>query len=568
MLALVLQLAALSVAIGSAGGNGAAVTSKNNINPLPVLRPPNQPLPVLPAFGPKAGCSLTGSRVYKSGAYCYPFHRFSITSILQSPAFKGCCRPCPEQFGLELGFLEISEKQKAKAMKRFHQWAAERHAVPPRSADGKASPESAFFQEHESADTGVGAQAKHNTMRQRKGGTTMSAATTKGRDAPAPTASKGGSATSKAGASGPPVTQSGDGRAPGSSGSKAGSASSKAGVKESPPVPPSGGGRASDMVRPTVPPPPKYDYSDDAARLGGATFGFGLTGLMPQGGGTTGMSLGGFVSGPQVELLLPCCKVCPEQFLMPASLSDVTTSFIENKEKDRSLESGMSRSTATGTATGGRKRSSDASREGWSSSSAKVGSNAKAGGPYHGGMTDMDTGYKRSACCNMCDKWTMAQQSSAAFIELMESGMGRKRAASASKRSRNGRDYSSHRRRGFVGALGAAAGNTALSALGHSMHGNTGSCCPMCPSLQTIMNSNVPADEAFGGPFGKALESEVVGMPLTNLEKDMLKQLAEEANMDTTAAGRDPGMAAAARARAAESLARANTAGKSRGKQI
>ena len=26
-----------------------------------------------------------------------------IGSILASPAFRGCCRPCPEQFGLELG---------------------------------------------------------------------------------------------------------------------------------------------------------------------------------------------------------------------------------------------------------------------------------------------------------------------------------------------------------------------------------------------------------------------------------------------------------------------------------
>ena len=71
----------------------------------------------------------------------------------------------------------------------------------------------------------------------------------------------------------------------------------------------------------------------------------------------------------------------------------------------------------------------------------------------------------------------------------------------------------------------------------------------------TILNGNVPADEAFGGPFGKSLESEVVGAPLTNLEEDMLEQLAEEANMDETAAARDPGIAAAARARAAKSLA-------------
>lgn len=164
----------------------------------------------------------------------------------------------------------------------------------------------------------------------------------------------------------------------------------------------------------------------------------------------------------------------------------------------------------------------------------------------------MDTGYKRSACCNMCDKKMMAQRSTSAFVELMEQGMGRKKRSTAFLSGMRNRILS---RRGFVGGLAAAAGNAAMSAVGGSMHENTGSCCPMCPSLQTILNGNVPADEAFGGPFGKALESEVVGAPLTNLETDMLRQLAEEANMDETAAARDPGMAAAARARAAASLA-------------
>ena len=96
-----------------------------------------------------------------------------------------------------------------------------------------------------------------------------------------------------------------------------------------------------------------------------------------------------------------------------------------------------------------------------------------------------------------------------------------------------------------------------MQAVGGDMYGNTGSCCPMCPSsLQTILNSNVPQDEAFGGPFGKSIGvGEVAGLPLTRLEEDMLRELAEESNMDTAAAARDPGMAAAARARAAASLA-------------
>ena len=155
---------------------------------------------------------------------------------------------------------------------------------------------------------------------------------------------------------------------------------------------------------------------------------------------------------------------------------------------------------------------------------------------------------------------TMAKNSRSSFVELMEQGMGRKkhRVSAFTSVVRDNimiEHRHSARRRGFVGSLAAAAANTAMSAVGANIHANTGSCCPMCPSLQTILNSNVPADEAFGGPFGKALESEVVGAPLTNLERDMLEQLAEEANLDGTAAARDPGIAAAARARAAASLA-------------
>ena len=39
-----------------------------------------------------------------------------------------------------------------------------------------------------------------------------------------------------------------------------------------------------------------------------------------------------FFIGPQAEKLLPCCKVCPEQFLMPQTLEDVSTSLIEIKK--------------------------------------------------------------------------------------------------------------------------------------------------------------------------------------------------------------------------------------------
>ena len=71
-------------------------------------------------------CGPSGSRQYKSGAYCYPYYKFTISSILNSPGFKGCCRPCPEQFGLELGLLDISPKQKQHVMHKFHQWSKTR----------------------------------------------------------------------------------------------------------------------------------------------------------------------------------------------------------------------------------------------------------------------------------------------------------------------------------------------------------------------------------------------------------------------------------------------------------
>jgi hypothetical protein len=80
----------------------------------------------MPAFGPTKECGPTGSRQYKSGAYCYPYYKFTISSILNSPGFKGCCRPCPEQFGLELGLLDISPTQKQHVMHKFKEWSKTR----------------------------------------------------------------------------------------------------------------------------------------------------------------------------------------------------------------------------------------------------------------------------------------------------------------------------------------------------------------------------------------------------------------------------------------------------------
>ena len=68
------------------------------------------------------------------------------------------------------------------------------------------------------------------------------------------------------------------------------------------------------------------------------------------------------------------------------------------------------------------------------------------------------------------------------------------------------------------------------------------------------MNANVPQDEAFGGPFASAMESTNNDPPLTPEEKEALQEIADQAGVDTAQAGRDPGMAKAAKTRAAQSL--------------
>ena len=208
------------------------------------------------------------------------------------------------------------------------------------------------------------------------------------------------------------------------------------------------------------------------------------------------------MSGPQAESLLPCCKVCPEQFLMPETLEDVSTSFIELEEKTKEKMTEKNQDTI------------------------------KAG-PTTGSM---NTGYVRTTCCNMCDQKT------------------RKRGIHGSHQNTFLLEQKAlHRKKGFIsGAMGGVL-NAAMSG-GSGMNGGTGGCCPVCPNLQTIMNANVPQDEAFGGPFAPGIESSQSGAPLTKKEQDALKSIADQAGIDETQARRDPGMASAARARAANSL--------------
>jgi hypothetical protein len=82
--------------------------------PLP-LPPADLPPPILPSFGPNYGAVPQGSRTAKSGKYHYPFYKFSIGTIMQSPAYRGCCRVCPEQFGIEVSLLlEVSSQQNVR----------------------------------------------------------------------------------------------------------------------------------------------------------------------------------------------------------------------------------------------------------------------------------------------------------------------------------------------------------------------------------------------------------------------------------------------------------------------
>ncbi len=535
----------------SSSSAAAAAAAADRLYPLP-LPPPGLPPPIFPTFGPSRGCGPTGSRVYKAGAYCYPFHKFTIGSILASPAFRGCCRPCPEQFGLELGLLEVSDAHKARAWTRFHQWAASRMPAGTAATSRTATPamhEAALLQTEmhmrAAKGGGGGGDAKGGAAGGGLGGAVAAlggGAGAKGGAAPGAGAAKAGDAAKGGGA----AAAKGGGDA-----AKAGASAKAAKIS-----PATGGGMAPDTPPPAMPPAPDPTggYKADANAFGSPSIGFGLMMGTATHGGVTGMSTGGFVSGPQAEKLLPCCKVCPEQFLMPETLSDLSTTFVEQGEEV----------VATRRARGGRRGFLGAAGGGMMGGG--MGGMGGMGPPPNAagnGPTSMDTGYVRGTCCNMCDKQTTKGQR---FLELLSTAkagvarrMGRKRGggASAAKSASSARLAANSRRRGFMGAAGSMLGNAAMSGMG-SMHGATGGCCPVCPNLQTVMNAGVPPDEAFGGPFAKAQGIDLdtaAGEPLTPEEKHALKELADLAGMDHVTAARDPGMLEAARSRAQSALA-------------
>ena len=68
-------------------------------------------------------------------------------------------------------------------------------------------------------------------------------------------------------------------------------------------------------------------------------------------------------------------------------------------------------------------------------------------------------------------------------------------------------EQQNYQKKGF---LGGALANAAMSGMASTIQAK-GGCCPICPNLQTILNSNVPIDESFGGPFAPAMESKESG---------------------------------------------------------
>ena len=279
----------------------------------------------------------------------------------------------------------------------------------------------------------------------------------------------------------------------------------------------------------------RHDYTSDAQSLGSTNFGFGMTGKSPTHGGVSGYSTNGFVSGPQAESLLPCCKVCPEQFLMPETLEDVSTSFIELEEKTKEKMT---------------EKNQETTDKGFMASVAGMMGKTQSGGSgsFNNGPTSMNTGYVRTTCCNICDQKTRKQKSS--FIEAMENThKNRKRGIHGSHQNSNRNTFlleqrALHRKKGFIGGAMGGVLNAAMSG-GLGMNGGTGGCCPVCPNLQIIMNANVPQDEAFGGPFAPGMESSQSGASLTKKEQEALKVIADQAGIDETQARRDPGMASA-----------------------
>ena len=475
--------------------------------PLP-LPPADLPPPILPSFGPNYGAVPQGSRTAKSGKYHYPFYKFSIGTIMQSPAYRGCCRVCPEQFGIEVSLLlEVSSQQNVR-----------------------------------------------ESVRHRKGGDGGALASLGGAKGGAGAASPGGAAASPGGAAAKGGTAAKGGADAKAGGSKGG-ATAGAAVG-------GGGGSQAPLPPPTVPAPPHRDNSADVAALGNPSMGFGMMGIhTPTHGGVSGLSTNGFVSGPQAEALLPCCKVCPDQFLMPQSLEDVSTSFVEIettvKGKTQAQTQTKTKTDTSRTLLNTRKLNTR-KQKGFMKSAMKKSDMFRQ---FKNGPTTMDTKYNpMGQCCNLCDKRSMKPSSKLklpfSFLEAMEvrtlEAKRRKRGTSTVLLEKNGEG--SNRRKGFVSSLGAMAG-AALGAMGSGGSPVIGfGCCPVCPNLQTIMNANVPQDEAFGGPFASAMESTNNDPPLTPEEKEALQEIADQAGVDTAQAGRDPGMAKAAKTRAAQSL--------------
>jgi hypothetical protein len=184
-------------------------------------------------------------------------------------------------------------------------------------------------------------------------------------------------------------------------------------------------------------------------------------------------------TGAQLQGMLKCCNICPEQYYSPADYEDTTTflseeelrghrirganSAMESVDREANLQENQKNQHYGSASTSEKVLSrrvdvSVATKKGGSESASKSGSNG-------------------GSCCKICptDRFPYRGVSAfsigakAAFIEVMEKG------------------HATHRTKQMAAGI--------IPALNVGQSG----CCPVCPTLYSMHNGGT---EPFGGPFG------------------------------------------------------------------
>ena len=443
------------------------------------LNAKSKPL-IRPAYSAD-GCKERGHRTYKSGLNCYSFEKYTIESILQHSKFKGCCRPCPEKFGMEGGFLETQARHAVKNSPKSDLWKSDalkhHHSTPLY-----------FFQTSSSASKGsssTSASTKSGTSSKSSGASTTSGAN-----------SKSGSSKSQSSS-----TSGNSARPEESLGTRSAGVGRKA----------SGDGAASNARG------NDRTALQDEKKLSTAEMLMDATFPAPPPGGLSGFSSSGFVTGAQIEEMLPCCNVCSNQFEQPETLDDVSVSFAETYESFRNSRS-MDAEEVLGTKnilSQANKKSSGADAK--SESGGKVKSSATAtksgGSGSKGGATSITSVYDTQTCCYLCDSLTEKEN---ILLELSAKDLRKRGTSDPAPRT----------------------------------GGKRGGCCPICPSMLVMANGGVAEDESFGGPFSDALRSRIRGVDLTDKEHAALENIAEQSATDMASAARNPSLVSLAKMRA------------------